>query len=377
MASDQTEFLEKVIKIWEKQARRAQHATREAEKAANKTRKLQLQMLSMLKDCLQSHSNFRHRSKNSSANKNSKSANGNQFPTATPSKTNKHSSDGILDEFFITGRSNNDSNKTMRFPKGAPQYSPPKVCPARNLPTTIPLTAKTILPSIIQMNTPNVPATKHIKTTLPNATKTKKETFKSTHKNEIFMNQRFSSSEYGTESTHDKTPKEKSDNALFSQQDTDERTNEFSNEDPSQGCHSTNAPSKGHIHIALYQNQLFASSDDKAFFNFFLPNLGAIHVGWVLELKDSKDPMDDPSKLEYEDWNLSSPSKCLDILTFLFLILLGSSGAKVNTNCQLYWGRDPWSNRKEWVVDHWQTDKRVTGVEIQKDYKWDKCDLGR
>jgi hypothetical protein len=42
-----------------------------------------------------------------------------------------------------------------------------------------------------------------------------KEPFKSTHKNEIFMNQRFSSSEYGTESTHDKTPEENSDNALF------------------------------------------------------------------------------------------------------------------------------------------------------------------
>jgi hypothetical protein len=66
MASDRTKFLEKVLKIREKQARRAQHATREAEKAANKTRKLQLQMLSMLKDCLQSHSNVRHRSKNKS-----------------------------------------------------------------------------------------------------------------------------------------------------------------------------------------------------------------------------------------------------------------------------------------------------------------------
>jgi hypothetical protein len=140
----------------------------------------------------------------------------------------------------------------------------------------------------------------------------KKEPFQSTHKNEIFMNQRFSSSGYGTESTHDKTPKENSDNAIFSQQDTDERTNEFSNEEPSQGCHNTNAPSKGHIHIALSQNQLFASSDDKA------STSQSDHIDDIYHAKEypaKEYPKTTPSKSNYKNQDSSNSNHTNDIST--------------------------------------------------------------
>jgi hypothetical protein len=54
MASDRTKFVEEVLKIREKEA---PHAKKEA----NKNRKLQLEMLSMLKDCLQSQKNKKHK----------------------------------------------------------------------------------------------------------------------------------------------------------------------------------------------------------------------------------------------------------------------------------------------------------------------------
>jgi hypothetical protein len=141
---------------------------------------------------------------------------------------------------------------------------------------------------------------------------TKKEPFESTHKNEIFMNQRFSSSEYGTESTHDKTPKENSDNALFNQQDTDKRTNEFSNEDPSQGCHNTNAPSKGQIRIASSQNQLFESSNDKA------PPSQSDHINNIYHTKEypaKEYPNTTPSKSNYKNQDSANSNHTNDILT--------------------------------------------------------------
>jgi hypothetical protein len=336
MASDRTEFVEKVLKIREKQALRAK-------KEANKTRKLQLQMLSMLKDCLQSHSDVRHRSKNSSANdvrhrsknssansdvrhrsknssanKVSKSANGIQSPTATPSKMNKHSSDGIQDEFFMTGHSDDDSNNNNEVSNGCSTKQPTKSMPSKKPPNDNLSDSKDNI-AVYTNEHPECTSHKTYRNDPSKCNKEKKEPFESIHKNDFFLNQRFSS-EYGTESTHDKTPKENSDNALLSQLDTDKSTNKSSNEDPSQGCHNTNAHFKGQIRNVLSQNQLFASSDNKVSASKS-DHIDDISQNRLLPSYHTKEcpakeyPNAMPSKSDYKNQDLSNNSHTNDLST--------------------------------------------------------------
>jgi hypothetical protein len=136
------------------------------------------------------------------------------LPPATPSETNEHSSDGVQDEFFMMGHSDDDSNNNNEVSKRCSTNQPTKSMPHKKPPNDDPSDSQD---NIAFYTNEHLECTCH-KTYQNDPSKCnqdKKEPFKSTHKNEIFMNQRFSSSEYGTESIHDKTPKENSDNALF------------------------------------------------------------------------------------------------------------------------------------------------------------------
>jgi hypothetical protein len=251
---------------------------------------------------------------------------------ATLSETNEHSSDGIQDEFFMTGRSDDDSNNNNEVSKRCSTKQPTKSVPSKKPPNDDPSDSQDSI-AFYTNEHPERTCHKTYRNDPSKCNQDKKEPFESTHKNDFFMNQRFSSSEFGTESTHDKTPKENSDNALFSQQDTDEQTNEFSNEDPSQGCHNTNAPSKGQIPIALSQNQLFASSDEKA------STSQSDHIDDIYHAKEypaKEYPNTTPAKINYKNQDSSNSNHTNDISTSNDLNVLPKIQVSISTYAIAY-----------------------------------------
>jgi hypothetical protein len=115
MYSDQAHLLAKLHENQEKQARRRRHAARKAKKAADETRALQLQMLSLMRNLSRSHSISGQNNKESSKNKSVKSTYGNKDsmvnPVGNQDVTSPSTYEFSMEGFYNLDRAESKSDK--------------------------------------------------------------------------------------------------------------------------------------------------------------------------------------------------------------------------------------------------------------------------